>query len=73
MNRPLNRIKDIRWEKDISLDKLSHLTGISKSALNEIENHIEVPNQITMLKVCKGFGLKRMEEVFTTEWEGLDI
>lgn len=43
-------IANIRQEKNISLRKLSSMTGISKSRLHRIENEKYLPD---ILEICK--------------------
>ncbi|OPJ59398.1 helix-turn-helix domain-containing protein [Clostridium oryzae] len=49
-------IKKIREEKKLSLDKLSELTGISKSMLGQIESGKSSPTVTTVSKIA--YGLK---------------
>ncbi|URZ18633.1 helix-turn-helix domain-containing protein [Clostridium felsineum] len=51
-----NNLKKIRKEKKLSLDKLSELTGISKSMLGQIERGESNPTITTLSKIA--YGLK---------------
>lgn len=51
-----NNLKKIREEKKLSLDRLSQLTGISKSMLGQIERGQSNPTVTTLTKIS--YGLK---------------
>jgi len=51
------------YEKRISYNRLSRLTGVSKGALHQIANMKELPRQDTMIAIAKGFRMK-VGEVF---------
>lgn len=46
-------IRDIRENKNIKLDKLAELSGISKGTLSKIERNEQQPKLITMLLIAK--------------------
>jgi DNA-binding XRE family transcriptional regulator len=64
----LNRIKEIRWQLDITLDELAKRAGVTVSAINMIENGFRIPNQITMIKISKGLGME-VTDVFILDWD----
>lgn len=47
-------IKRVRQEKDLSLDELSRLSGVSKSMLVQIERGIGNPSLSTLWKIANG-------------------
>ena len=47
-------LKKLRKEKDLSLDKVSELTGISKSMLGQIERGESSPSVSTLWKISTG-------------------
>mgnify|MGYP003306461501 CR=1 FL=1 len=49
-------IKDIRKSKNITLKKLSLMSGISITQLNDIENNLKIPTIITL--ECIALALK---------------
>lgn len=53
-----NRLKKIREERGISQEKLSELSGISRTTLSKIENNEEVSvNTRTIVKLADVFGV----------------
>ena len=46
-------IRDVRENKNIKLDKLAELSGISKGTLSKIERNEQQPKLITMLLIAK--------------------
>jgi len=46
-------IRNIRENKNIKLDKLAELSGISKGTLSKIERNEQQPKLITMLLIAK--------------------
>lgn len=51
IGKKLNRI---RREKNLSLDKLSDITGVSKSMLGQIERGESIPTVTTLWKIANG-------------------
>lgn len=49
---------DIRWSKRLTLVQVEQMTGISKSALNRIENGKKCPNMIEMERLALGLNVK---------------
>jgi transcriptional regulator with XRE-family HTH domain len=68
----LNRIYAIRMENDITLQRLSDLSGISIGAISDIESGREMPTHWTMLKICGGLGML-LEEVFENDYKNVNI
>jgi len=54
-NDPLaQNLRDIRGERNLSLDKLANLTGVSKSMLRQIEKGQSSPTVSTLWKIANG-------------------
>ena len=62
-------VQDYRIEQGLSISKLSHLTGVSRSTIYNIENKYVVPKKKTVLKLAevleadKDFFLEKLEEI----------
>jgi len=52
-----NRLKVIRAEQNLSQDKLAELTGLSRQAINSIENEVSSPSGETIEKLVKATGV----------------
>jgi transcriptional regulator with XRE-family HTH domain len=50
------KLKALRKQKDLTLDKLSELSGVAKATLSRIENGITTGNLNTHLKICDALG-----------------
>lgn len=66
----LNKIKQIRGEKNLSLRELSRLSGVHESTIERIEKGESSPTQITMLRIAKGLK-KDTSEVFNLNWRSI--
>ena len=51
------RLKEIRLEKKLTLDKLSTLTGLSKGYLSQIENSDQPPPIYTLSRISRALGV----------------
>lgn len=69
------KLKLLRKQKDLTLDKLSELSGVAKATLSRIENGVTTGNLNTHLKICGALsvnlgelykGLENAEEKVTT-------
>lgn len=58
-----NRVREIRQERNLSLDDLARLSGVSKSTISRIEIGESEPTQSVMCKICKALNLG-LDEVF---------
>lgn len=47
------KLKLLRKEKDLTLDKLAELSGVAKATLSRIENGVTTGNLNTHLKICE--------------------
>lgn len=68
------KLKLLRKEKDLTLDKLAELSGVAKATLSRIENGVTAGNLNTHLKICDALrvnlgelykGLENAEEQVT--------
>ena len=55
MDKFCERLKDLRTEKNISIEKLSNDTKLSKSGLSYWENGKRVPNALVVITLAKYF------------------
>lgn len=49
-----NKLKDVRLKKNLSLDNVSKLTGVSKGMLGQIERGLSNPTVSTLWKISTG-------------------
>lgn len=47
----INNLKEIRKKKKLTQTKLAELCGLSRTAINEIENGVTEPKYSTVLKI----------------------
>lgn len=62
-----NKLKDIRTKRNLSLDEVTKLTGVSKAMLGQIERGVSNPTVSTLWKIATG--LKVSFSVFIDESE----
>lgn len=68
-----NRILILCQEKNITLNKLGTICGITQSTLNNIINGgSKNPTTSTIKKICDGFDITLSEFFNTSEFEKLD-
>jgi transcriptional regulator with XRE-family HTH domain len=69
------KLKLLRKEKDLTLDKLADMCGVAKATLSRIENGVTMGNLATHLKICEALrvnlgelykGLENTEEKIVT-------
>lgn len=46
-------LNKVRKEKKISLERLSRISGISKTHLSDIERNLKMPSLLVMIKISK--------------------
>lgn len=51
------KLKILRKQKDLTLDKLAELSGVAKATLSRIENGVTTGNLNTHLKICEALGV----------------
>ena len=47
-------LKEIRFKRDLTLDNVSSLTGVSKTMLGQIERGVSIPTVSVLWKIAKG-------------------
>lgn len=52
-----NDLQKIRWSKNMTIETLSKLSGISSSEINRIENNKTSPTLFTMCKLSKALNV----------------
>jgi len=63
------RLKQIRNQKDISMDEISKKSGIGKATLSRIENGQNLPNLKTLNKIAKALDMNVIELLAVVEFE----
>ena len=58
-----NRVKELRYKRKITQEELAELIGISRQAINAIENEKFDPSLPTAFKMAKLFDLS-IEKIF---------
>ena len=53
-----NKIRNLRKVRALTLQEVSHLTGLSKPLLSQIENNIAAPPIATLIKISTALGVK---------------
>jgi transcriptional regulator with XRE-family HTH domain len=61
----LNKVYELRIIYDLSIKELAVASKLSESEISDIEKGLKQPTHPTMLKICKGFGVK-FDEIFDT-------
>ena len=68
-----NRLKDLCKEKDITINKLATLSGITQSTLNSImKGESKNPSLATIKKICIGLDIS-INDFFNKSFDELDI
>lgn len=57
LDRPGDRLRKLRYERQMSLDVLFEITGIDKTALNRYENGIRRMSRKTIERISLGLGI----------------
>lgn len=60
------KLKRIRFERELTLDRVSELTGVSKTMLGQIERGVSVPSITILWKIAKGLQIS-LSTLFTEE------
>lgn len=60
-------IKEIRKEKNLTLEQLADKTGISKTHINDVENEIKEPGLSVMVRLAKALNVK-ITELYKVMW-----
>lgn len=64
------RIKEIRINQNKTLKKLSKLSGVSVTHINDIENNNKMPSLINIILIAKGLNIdyKEIYKLFKVYW-----
>ena len=62
-----NNLSKILYQNKMTYRKLSRLSGISKTSLNDIANFREDPKQSTMIAIARALNMK-VVDIFDLEW-----
>jgi DNA-binding XRE family transcriptional regulator len=68
----LNKIKEIRWERELTDDYLAEKSGLTKQAINKIENGESDLRHTSMLRICKALEMNATD-VFELDWRNVDL
>ncbi len=68
-------LKKIRFERELTLDNVSTLTGVSKTMLGQIERGVSVPTVSVLWKIAKGLqvSLSTLFNEQTPNYNAVDI
>lgn len=61
-------LKEIRLEKEISLDKLSAMSGIAKSTISELENGKHKASIDSICKLCRALKVTPSDLIKREYW-----
>lgn len=64
----LNRLRELRGERDLTQAALADLVGVSRKTVNTVENGVFVPSTILALKLARALGCT-VEAIFSLEEE----
>lgn len=56
-----NSLQMVRWEKKMTVEQLSRLSGISSSEISKIENNQVSPTLLTMCRLSKALNVSVWE------------
>ncbi len=51
------RLKDLRMEEKLSVEKLAKNIGVSKAAISRWENGLQIPNIVYLVMIAKYFNV----------------
>jgi transcriptional regulator with XRE-family HTH domain len=68
----LNRIYELRTAHNLDASELAAASKLSVSTISDVEKGLKQPTHPTMLKICKGFGLK-LEDVFENDPNNVNL
>ena len=66
-----NNLSKILYQNKMTYRKLSRLSGISKTSLNDIANFREDPKQSTMIAIARALNME-VVDIFNLEWRELN-
>ena len=62
-----NNLSKILYQNKMTYRKLSRLSGISKTSLNDIANFREDPKQSTMIAIARALNMD-VSDIFNLDW-----
>lgn len=68
----LNRVKEIRWKKNLTVIELASRSGLRQSTITKVENGDMIPSQIVMMKISNGLGMPT-NQVFKLDWSKVNL
>ncbi|MCI8361844.1 MAG: helix-turn-helix transcriptional regulator [Clostridia bacterium] len=60
-------LKQVRQEKNITLNRLSEKSGVSTTHINDIENNIKSPSLFVMVRLSKALDIE-ITELYKVQW-----
>lgn len=60
-------LKQVRQNKNITLNRLSERSGISTTHINDIENNIKSPSLFIMIRLAKALDVE-ITELYKVKW-----
>ena len=60
-------LKQVRNEKNITLNKLSEKSGVSTTHISDIENNIKSPSLFVMVRLSKALDVE-ITELYKVKW-----
>lgn len=60
-------VKQVRQNKNVTLDKLSSKSGVSTTHINDIENNIKSPSLFVMVRLSKALDVE-ITELYKVKW-----
>lgn len=60
-------LKQVRQEKNITLNRLSEKSGVSTTHINDIENNIKSPSLFIMVRLSKALDVE-ITELYKVQW-----
>lgn len=67
------KLKDLRLQREMTLEELSQKSEVSKSLLSQIERNISVPTVITLERITRAFEIATSELFFELENSGKTV
>ena len=52
-----NRIKEIRKDKKMSMEKFGELIGLKKNSISQLESGVNSPSDVTIKSICREFSV----------------
>ncbi len=60
-------LKQVRQERNITLNRLSEKSGVSTTHINDIENNIKSPSLLVMVRLSKALDVE-ITELYKVQW-----